>query len=184
MGRVCNALLTKFGPSSYDDPIETLIRLKQYSAVEGYRGKFEAISNRLRGIYDHNKLSCFLSDLKYEIQLPVKMFNLTTLLEAFGLAKSQKEHVLTGRRNYRSSPLNYSTSNMQKVVVNTGNQGMGSAQKVVVPIQKIYPFQMEERRKNGLCYNCDSKWSPRHRCVAPKLFIIESVQIVDNEITM
>jgi hypothetical protein len=39
---------------------------------------------------------------------------------------------------------------------------MGSTQKDFVHVQKISPLQMEERRKNGLCYNYDSKWSPGH----------------------
>jgi hypothetical protein len=110
-----NALLTRFGPSSYDDPMETIMRLKQYYIVENYKEKFEAISNILRGIFDHNKLSCSSSGLKDEIQLPVKMFNPPTLLEAFGLTKIQEEHVLTGRRNYRSSTVNFSISNTKKV---------------------------------------------------------------------
>jgi len=51
----------------------------------------------------------------------------------------------------------------------------------VVPVQKISPLQMEERRKKGLCYNCDSKWNPGHRCVAPKLFLLEHVEVGENE---
>ena len=62
------ALLNRFGPSTYDDPMEYLSRLKQLSSVEEYKGRFEALSNRVRGIDDHNKLSCFLSGLKDEIQ--------------------------------------------------------------------------------------------------------------------
>lgn len=42
------ALLTRFGPSSYDDLIEALTRLKQVGIVEDYKSRFDAISNRLR----------------------------------------------------------------------------------------------------------------------------------------
>jgi hypothetical protein len=45
-----------------------------------------------------------------------------------------------------------------------------------VPIQKISPAQMDERRKKGLCYSCDAKWSRGHVCDAPKLFLIEEVE--------
>lgn len=37
---------------------------------------------------------------------------------------------------------------------------------------------MEERRKKGLCYYCDEKWQPRHKCKGLKLFMIEEVQEV------
>lgn len=48
------ALLDRFGPSAYDDPMEALTRLKKTFSVEDFKEKFEAISNRLRGISDHN----------------------------------------------------------------------------------------------------------------------------------
>jgi len=38
---------------------------------------------------------------------------------------------------------------------------------------------MGERRCEGLCYSCDSKWTREHVCAVPKLFLIE----VTNEPT-
>ena len=32
---------------------------------------------------------------------------------------------------------------------------------------------MEERRKLGLCYNCDEKWKMGYRCKGAKLFLLE-----------
>ena len=78
--------------------MESLSRLKQVSSVDEYKEKFEALSTRVRGCDDHNKLSCFFSGLKDEIRLLVRMFNPPTLLLAYGLAKMQKEHVLNARR--------------------------------------------------------------------------------------
>jgi hypothetical protein len=60
-------MLDRFGPSAYDDPMESLSRSKQLSSVEEYKERFEALSNRVRGIDDDNKLTCFLSGLKDEI---------------------------------------------------------------------------------------------------------------------
>jgi hypothetical protein len=48
--------------------------------------------------------------------------------------------------------------------------------KAFVPVQKISPAQMDERRKKGLCYSCDAKWSKGHVCAVPKLFLIEEVE--------
>ncbi|KAA8534845.1 hypothetical protein F0562_029939 [Nyssa sinensis] len=46
-------------------------------------------------------------------------------------------------------------------------------QKAMVPVQRLSPAQMKERRDKGLCYNCDDKWAPGHRCKSAKLFIME-----------
>jgi hypothetical protein len=61
------ALLTHFGPT-YDDPMESLMRLRQVSTVAEYTSQFEALSNQLRGISKKNRLSCFLSGLKDDIR--------------------------------------------------------------------------------------------------------------------
>ncbi|XP_062173552.1 uncharacterized protein LOC133879017 [Alnus glutinosa] len=191
------ALLARFGPSSYDDPMETLMRLRQYSTVEDYKGKFKSITNRLRGVSEENKLSCFLSGLKDDIRIPVKMFNPGSLLEAFSLAKMQEEHISTARRNYRNFSPNPNAFNAQKGGGNVAGQNSGTFQgggpvagqnsgafqKAVVPVQKITPLQMEERRKKGLCYNCDSRWKPGHHCVNPKMFLIESVEVIPNKVS-
>lgn len=80
-------MLVRFGPTAYEDPMETLTHLKQTTTVAAYRAQFEALSNRLRGLPNHPKLKCFLSGLKDEIKLPVHMFNPLTLNVTFRLTR-------------------------------------------------------------------------------------------------
>lgn len=63
-----------------------------------YKGQFKALSNRIRGLFDSHKLSCFLSGLKDEVRLPLKMLNPKNLNEAFGLAKIQEEYLMSSRK--------------------------------------------------------------------------------------
>ena len=37
------------------------------------------------------------------------------------------------------------------------------------------PTQIEERRKEGLCFNCDEKFQPEHQCKSAKLFLLEDI---------
>ena len=39
---------------------------------------------------------------------------------------------------------------------------------------------MEERRKKVLCYYCDEKWQPKHKCKGLKLFMIEEMPEVNQ----
>lgn len=39
------ALLTRFGPQAYDDPMEGLVKLKQTGTVEDYTSQFEILAN-------------------------------------------------------------------------------------------------------------------------------------------
>jgi hypothetical protein len=43
-------------------------------------------------------------------------------------------------------------------------------------VQKLTPVQMFERRKKGLCYHCDERWSVGHKCKTMKLYIMEGVE--------
>lgn len=81
------AYLVRFGPSSYDNPMKTLTRLRQMGSVEEYKIECEAVSNTLKKLSGHHKLICFLSGLKDKIRLPVKMYNPLDLLTAFSLTK-------------------------------------------------------------------------------------------------
>lgn len=56
-------LLVRFGSHCYDDPMESITRLRQSRFVDEYKARFESFSNRLRGLTDEYKLSYFLSGL-------------------------------------------------------------------------------------------------------------------------
>lgn len=40
---------------------------------------------------------------------------------------------------------------------------------------------MAERRKQGLCYNCDEQYTRGHHC--PRLFYLEVTDYIDDETT-
>ena len=69
------SLHVRFGTTAYDDPMETLTRLRQVGLVVHYKGQYESLSNRVKELSEKHKLSCFLSGLKEEIRVLVKMFN-------------------------------------------------------------------------------------------------------------
>ncbi|KAF5468680.1 hypothetical protein F2P56_012817 [Juglans regia] len=97
------AVQVRFGSSAYDDPMKALTRLKQVHSVTAYKTEFELLSNRIKGIFERNKLSCFLSGLKDEIRLPIRMLNPSSLNDAFGLAKIQEQYVWSAKKSWRGS---------------------------------------------------------------------------------
>lgn len=60
------------------------------------------LTNRLRGIFEGHKLSCFLSDLKDEIRLPIHMLNPLNISAASGLAKIEEEYLASSRKVVKS----------------------------------------------------------------------------------
>ena len=49
--------------------------------------------------------------------------------------------------------------------------------KPKIPIKRITLAQIDERRKRGLCYNCDEKWGVGHKCKNAKLFLLEGIEL-------
>jgi hypothetical protein len=46
---------------------------------------------------------------------------------------------------------------------------------------RLTPQQLEERKAKGLCFNCDSKYSKRHKCGEKKLFYIDCEEEEEQE---
>jgi hypothetical protein len=53
------AIQVRFGKHSYDDPMETLLKLKQTGSLEEYKTQFEVLVNRVLRLIDSHKLSMF-----------------------------------------------------------------------------------------------------------------------------
>ena len=103
------------------------------------------------------------------------MLNPKSLNEAFGLAKIQEEY-------------NWSCKKNSKVQVDQGKPSiLGVPPKTpslleskARPIKRISLAQMEERKKKGLCYNCDEKWGPGHKCKNAMLFLLDYVELTQE----
>jgi len=83
------AILSRFGPKPFDDPLADLMRLRQTGNVEMYQENFDSLLSRV-DLTPSQAISCFLSGLTEEIQNAVRMFRPQTLHEACCLAKLQE----------------------------------------------------------------------------------------------
>ena len=137
-----------------------------------YKAEFEAMSNRIKDLSPLHKLSCFLSGLKDEIRLLVRMLNPSTLNEAFGLAKIQEEYVFSCKKNSR-----FQQETSKGSILGLPKNNVVIESKSKIPIKRLTPTQMDERRKRGLCYNCDEKWGVGHKCKNAKLFLLEGIEL-------
>ncbi|XP_042963665.1 uncharacterized protein LOC122297621 [Carya illinoinensis] len=81
-----------------DDPFASLTKLRQVSSVEEYLQQFEVLACRIKGILPLSFIiSCFISGLREDIRLSVKMFEPTSLSDAFCLARTREEVVVANR---------------------------------------------------------------------------------------
>ena len=103
------------------------------------------------------------------------MLNPQSLNAAFGLAKIQEEYVLSCKRNAK-----YQQELGKNSILGFPKGNAVVEAKPRIPIKRITLAQLDERRKRGLCYNCDEKQGPGHKCKNAKLFLLEGIDIVQG----
>jgi hypothetical protein len=54
------------------------------------------------------------------------------------------------------------------------------AKRPNLPIRRISPNQMHERREKGLCYNYDDKYHIGHKCNQPRVYLLEGLEIEEG----
>ncbi|KAA8532322.1 hypothetical protein F0562_032355 [Nyssa sinensis] len=198
------ALKIRFGPIAYEDPIGVFTKLRQANFVEEYQSQFEILSNKIKGITEEFRVSTFISGLRDDLKIPVAMFKPTTLSATFGLARLQEEEVERRSQGYQPKYQNPQPFNQYqhpklpttppilrlpappprpefKNQNTTVRPPPTMAKKPNFPIKRITPTQMQKRRENKLCYYCDEKYYPGHKCSRPRIFLIEGIGIEEEE---
>jgi hypothetical protein len=146
-----------------------LTKLKQSGTVEDFIAAFERLAFRTEGMTDAFFRECFISGLKEEIRAHVLMARPTTWVEATKKDKEAQQIVSSQNRKPsfipRPKPVNPTTPSAP------------------LKIQKLTRAEMAERQLKGLCYNCDEKYFPGHKCKEQNLFmaISEDIQEEDDD---
>ena len=183
------ALLQRFGPTDYENPSESLTRLKQTTSVAAYQEAFERLSHQVDGLPEGFLIGCFVAGLRDEIRIDVKIKHPHTLAEAIGVARLIEERNLLQRKTHL--PIRSSSMNLpSRAPANSAAGVLGpppSQRPNLSPtsFRRITTQEARERREKGLCFYCDEKFKPGHRCERPQLFMIEdsSNTSLEEEIT-
>ncbi|KAF2293985.1 hypothetical protein GH714_006084 [Hevea brasiliensis] len=100
-----------------------------------------------------------MGGLKTEISDGIRMFKPKTLKEAIDYARMRDEQLLRQRKATRP-PYQLSSSSPVK-------------SKPTTPVKRLTWEEMQKRQADGLCFNCNEKFVPGHRCSKPQLFLLD-----------
>ncbi|KAK9186598.1 hypothetical protein WN944_017986 [Citrus x changshan-huyou] len=170
------AIESRFGPSSYINHRATLFKLTQTSSVEAYQSTFENICNRVTNLHPDAILDCFISGLKPTIQNELAIHKPSNLLDAIALAKLIEDKL----QSYNQKSISWKPTNTP-IPTTTRNEtnirldprppllplpppNPSNPPKIVLPIRRLTAAEMQTRRAQGLCFNCDERFKPGHRC--------------------
>nr|TKR74530.1 hypothetical protein D5086_0000295630 [Populus alba] len=158
-----------------------------------YQEAFERLSRRVDNLPEKFLVGCFIAGLRDDIRIDVKIKQPVTLADTIGVARLIEERNQLQRRS--TQPIRFqptyaaakSSSNPVAGVLGPPpsqrhNQGSNNPP---ANFRRITNQEARERREKGLCYYCDEKFVPGHRCARPQLFMIEDspqTEIEDVEI--
>ncbi|KAH7512760.1 hypothetical protein FEM48_Zijuj12G0124500 [Ziziphus jujuba var. spinosa] len=175
-------LLHRFGPTDYEDPSNVLTRLKQTTTVEAYQESFEKLSDQMDGLPKRFLVGCFIASLKDDVRLDVRIKHPRSLAKAIGVARLIEERNHLHHQtitNSRTIPTTITT----KVSINSAPRLLGPPPTTRSNVAgagliawRVSEQEAWERREKGLCYYCDEKFDPGHRCMKPQLFMMEDSQ--------
>ncbi|XP_014511566.1 uncharacterized protein LOC106770264 [Vigna radiata var. radiata] len=178
------ALETRFAPSFYEDPRGLLFKLSQRGTVNDYLTEFERLASRVVGLPPSFLLSCFISGLSPEIKREVLALQPLTFTQAAALAKLQEDKFLDLRKGSRNRPF-LSTPHLPGTSSTAPSSNQPLPPLLTPPpktnFKKLTHEEMLSRREKGLCYNCDEKFHPGHKCKAR--FFLLVAETPDDDIS-
>ena len=143
----------------------------QTGTVGEYRDKFEMLSSRLRGISEDALKSNFMKGLKPEIRATVRTHGPRGIMDTMKLAQmveDQKRIEQSGNRGstpvygtdpYRGNSMFPPTEEPTEASKEPSNGARSGTQ-----FKRLTESEIQNKKARGLCFRCNEKFSPGHRC--------------------
>nr|GMD76729.1 Transposon Ty3-G Gag-Pol polyprotein [Ipomoea batatas] len=182
----------RFGTSRYEDYQGKLSKLIQITTVTEYQSEFECLMNKVIGISESVLTLMFIAGLKSHIRREVQRARPPSLMEAFALAReheSQYEELQADLARDKRSSFKWQNRNLMSTIPSpqtatpimlppTPSTALAQTAAITkttpnpLPIRRLSPQEMREKRAKGLCYNCDQKYTANHRCRSRVLMLL------------
>ena len=140
--------------------------------MRDYQREFEQLGNRVKGWTQKALVGTFMGGLKTETSDGIRMFKPQTLKDAIRLARMRDDQLMRQRRVLRPAPPLRALP-----VLPPANQAAQGA-----PVRRLSWEEMQRRRLQGLCFNCNERFTAGHRCQGPRILMLEGYEDDNNVI--
>ena len=178
----------RFGPPVRGTRLAELGRLPFQSTVQEFADRFQAVSCHARGVSAKQKADLFVGGLPEYIRVDVEMRDPQDIQTAMYLARAFERRAAAmptapPPRGARPPPRPGLPPRAPPPAAGAPAQpGAGPAGGQGAPpvrqFRRLTPAEQLERRRQGLCFNCDEPYVRGHVC--PRLFYLESTDFVDE----
>ncbi|KAK5811905.1 hypothetical protein PVK06_027290 [Gossypium arboreum] len=155
------SLQDHFGFGQFRNLMKKLVNLKQQGIVEQYQDMFVGLLNQLH-LFEPYALSIFLSNLKTEIGHYLNLFEPSTLMEAFQLARKIEMLLSCSEKKSSTFAISSPRSLLNPSIISgyssaptgavSASQSASSAPIYKLGSQSFSPTLMAKRKQKGICF--------------------------------
>uniref|UniRef100_A0A2C9UQL6 Ty3 transposon capsid-like protein domain-containing protein n=1 Tax=Manihot esculenta TaxID=3983 RepID=A0A2C9UQL6_MANES len=155
---------SRYGPNQLIDYFGKFSKFQQHGTVQTYQSQFEKLLAKVGHLSQTQKVGYFVSGLIPSIRTDVQANRPKTLSEAIALARLYEA---------RNSAQAKGTPTPIRPAFQTSRLPPAVRQPAADNIKRLTWDELNERKRLGLCFKCNEKFGPGHRC--KKLFSIQAV---------
>lgn len=189
-------LIARFSRVKLRDPSQPFFAVQQTGSVAEYIHLFEDLSTQAVGVTDTQREGIFMNGLTPEMREVVTMCKPIDLPDMIATAyqmessamfsmvqREMKNKALSGQKPQEKTNKSYSSFNTNigwkqtPPPAITHNQVKPTTNSK--PQLRLSPEQIAEKRRLGLCYTCDVKWTRQHKCPNASLRVLTVIDGVD-----
>ncbi|XP_073352309.1 uncharacterized protein [Aegilops tauschii subsp. strangulata] len=171
--------LLRFGPPVRGSRLSELGRLPFTSTVQDFADRFQALACHASGVTAQQRADLFVGGLPDHIRVDVELCGPQDLQTAMYYARAFEARAQAmlpatpargGRQTSRPPPAPGRPPPATPAPTTS---------TTTRPFRRLSPAEQMERRRQGLCFNCDEPYTPTHVC--PRLFYLETVDFTEKD---
>ncbi|WVZ65096.1 hypothetical protein U9M48_014517 [Paspalum notatum var. saurae] len=170
----------RYGSPQRSAPLAELAECRRTGTVAEYQDRFQALLARAGPLRESQRVQLFTGGLQPPLSIDVRIQNLQSLAAAMSLARQfelRKQYAAPAPRA-PTRPLLPAPPPRLALPAPPGPRAATPAPISIEgrPIKRLMQVEQEERRRKGLCYNCDEKYTHGHNRVYQRLFLLEGIE--------
>jgi len=167
--------LRRFGPPVRGSRLAELGRLTFTGTVQDFADRFQALVCHAPDVSGRQRADLFIGGLPDHIRVDVELREPQDLQSAMYYARAYEQRAnamqqLLPNRGVRALPRPATTPAAPRVATPTTP---GAAPAPTRPFKRLTAAEQLDRRRKGLCFNCDEQYAPGHTCA--RLFYLDTV---------
>ncbi|CAA0840388.1 Unknown protein, partial [Striga hermonthica] len=148
--------------------------------VRDYQKEFERLACRVRGWPESVLVGAFAGGLRYDLAAEVRLERTETMHKAMEVARRREDHLAVTRRGRAD----FRVPEPRRVPATVGAPSAnarppGTFRPPATEVKRLTEEEMSRRREKRLCFRCEEKYTPGHRC--KQNYLIEFVDSDDEE---